>query len=394
MSLRIDNRTARRLWLQAQGVTGAPVGPLDVADIVARLGLVQLDTIRNVVRAHDHILWSRNRNYREGMLLDELPARRGFEHFSHDACVLPMWLYPLWRRQFARMGEKVSKSSYYRTRMSRADIAAIRARIEAEGPLSTHAFDTKAKAGKGMWSRPPHKVELDIMWYAGELATARRDGFTKVYDLATRVIPAEIRAVEMTGAEQIDGLCRLALERLAFATVSGVKRFWEAVSVSGVKAWAAAATDLVEVEVQGADGAWTPGMALPGIEARIEALQGPGTTLRIMNPFDPVIRDRARLLQLFGFEYRIEIFVPAAKRKWGYYVYPLLEGDRMVGRIDLKGDRASGCLNVVNLWAEPGVKWTAARRARLEAELARLARFAGLDRVVPPCPDVHIPGRA
>jgi uncharacterized protein len=95
-----------------------------------------------------------------------------------------------------------------------------------------------------------------------------------------------------------------------------------------------------------------------------------------------VIRDRNRLTRLFGFDYRIEIFVPAAKRLWGYYVYPLLEGDRFVGRIEVKADREKGELSVHNLWHEPGVKWTDARAARLDAELARMARFIGADEVV------------
>ena len=101
----------------------------------------------------------------------------------------------------------------------------------------------------------------------------------------------------------------------------------------------------------------------------------------MLNPFDPVIRDRNRLSRLFGFDYRIEIFVPAAKRQWGYYVYPLLEGDRFVGRIDAKADRAKGKLMVKKLWVEPCVKWTDARSDKLNAELDRLARFVGLDRV-------------
>ena len=104
----------------------------------------------------------------------------------------------------------------------------------------------------------------------------------------------------------------------------------------------------------------------------------PTSRLRILNPFDPAIRDRARLKQLFGLDYKIEIFVPAAKRKWGYYVYPLLEGDQFVGRIDLKADRKKGQLNVINLWSEEGVKWKNKRKEKLETELSRLTHLAGL----------------
>ncbi len=103
--------------------------------------------------------------------------------------------------------------------------------------------------------------------------------------------------------------------------------------------------------------------------------------MRILNPFDPAIRDRTRLERLFGFEYRNEMFVPKTKRKWGYYVYPLLEGVRFVGRVELKADRNAGWLRVTGFWPENGVKWAAARQQKLEAELQRFARFVGIKTV-------------
>ena len=114
----------------------------------------------------------------------------------------------------------------------------------------------------------------------------------------------------------------------------------------------------------------------------LAAAPAPTSRLRILNPFDPVIRDRNRLQRLFGFDYRIEIFVPAAKRIWGYYVYPLLEGDRFVGRLEAKADRTAGTLTVERMWPEPGIAWTDTRDAKLDAELTRFARLAGVDTVV------------
>ena len=228
-----------------------------------------------------------------------------------------------------------------------------------------------------MWKRPPHKVELDKMWYAGELATSHRKNFKKFYDLAERVIPQEVRDVAHPDDVQIDWLCHGALDRLGFGTLGEVQRFWAAVGAVEVKAWAAKAR-LVPVEVQSGDGSWAEGFAPADIEARLEQVCAPTSRLRIVNPFDPVVRDRVRLAMLFGFDYRIEIFVPAAKRKWGYYVYPLLEGDRFVGRIDMKADRAAGVLVVKQVWLERGVGWTGARVRKLEAELDRMARFVGV----------------
>ena len=187
MALKIKNRDARRLWLDRQGLARSPTGPLDLLKIITDLGFVQIDTIRNVTRAHHHILWSRNQNYREPMLNNLLAKDRSvFEHFTHDASVLPMEFYPVWQRQFHRLGKRAGR---YKA-MDAEDIAAIRARISAEGPLSTHAFDTKIIGKKEMWARPPHKRVLDQLWYAGELATSHRENFIKYYDLSERVVPA------------------------------------------------------------------------------------------------------------------------------------------------------------------------------------------------------------
>ncbi len=382
--LRIPNRTARHLWLDSHGLGQTPTGPLDASALVQSLGFVQLDTIQVVSRAHHHILWSRNQNYREPMLNDLLAKDRAiFEHFTHDASVLPMTYLPMWQRQFARMKAKVERSSWYGKALAELDVQGVKNRIAQEGPLSTHAFDTKKQDPAQMWGRPPHKIALDYLWYAGELATCHRDGFTKVYDLAERVFPEDLRSAEVPDREQIDWLCGAALDRLGFGTLGEVRKFWDASEVAEVSDWARRHTgELVPVEVQSADGTWTKAVASADIEARMQAVQTPTSRLRILNPFDPAIRDRSRLNRLFGFEYTVEMFVPAAKRQWGYYVFPMLEGDRMVGRIEAKAERSKDVLRVSKLWWEDGVRASAARAAKLEGELARLARLAGVREVV------------
>ena len=377
--LKIDNRTARWLWLDAQGLAAAPTGPCDPLATIRKLGFVQLDSIQVVSRAHHHILWSRNRNYREPMLDRLMAGRAVFEHFTHDASVLPMDMLPVWRRQFRRKEERIRKAGWFSTMLDADGRAAIRARIREEGPLSTHAFDTKVAGPRQMWSRPPHKLALDYMWYAGELATCRRDGFTKVYDLAERVFPAHLRAQEVDDREQVNRLCREALDRLAFAAPGEVQRFWDAADRKEVAGWVEReAGRLVPVEVETAEGGTTKALAPADIESRIATLRAPTSALRVLNPFDPVVRDRTRLKRLFGFDYRVEMFVPAARRVWGYYVFPVLEGERFVGRVEAKADRRAGTLDLLNLWSEPGIAWSARRRARLDAELVRLARLAGV----------------
>ncbi len=380
--LKIDNRTARALWLQSHGLGQAPTGALDLAQIIKDLGFVQLDSIQVVARAHHHIFWSRNQNYREPMLDKFMRIERGvFEHFTHDASVIPMQFLPMWRRQFRRLTAKIDKKGWYKSMPDAAGRAEIRDRITAEGPLSSHDFDTKISGKKEMWSRPPHKLGLDYMWYGGELATCHRDGFTKYYDLGERIFDQDLWQAELSEDVQITQLCNAAIARLGFGSLGEVQKFWDAVDRAEVSHWAAKA-HLQEVEVQTYDGSWVQTLAAPDIEARLAELAPATSRLRILNPFDPAIRDRARAERLFGFEYRVEMFVPAAKRKWGYYVYPILEGDRFVGRIEVKADRKASTLNALQLWEEPGVKWTGARRQKLEAELVRMARFVGVDDVV------------
>lgn len=380
--LRIDNRTARQLWLISQGLNTTPTGPLDILGTIKRLGFVQLDSIQTVARAHHHILWSRNTSYREPMLDRMLARDRAiFEHFTHDASVLPMEFLPMWERQFRRKKAQLDRSGWLKNLPDPAERETMKARIRHEGALSTHAFDSEITGKKEMWSRPPHKVALDYMWYAGELATCHRVNFTKFYNLPERVFPGDLAELALPDHEQVDRLCHAALDRMGFGTAGDIQRYWDAVSSAEARDWVEAA-GLRPVEIVTADRAVIKAVAPADIEDRLRDLRPSTSRLRILNPFDPVIRDRTRLERLFGFTYRVEMFVPAAKRLWGYYVYPILEGDRFVGRIEVKADRKASSLNVINFWPEPSIKWPAARRDKLRAELDRMRRFVGLDSVV------------
>lgn len=377
MTLDISNRDARRLWLHANGLSSAPTGPLDVMAIIRDLGFVQLDSIQVVSRAHHHIIWSRNNNYREPML-DKLLAkdRAVFEHFTHDASIIPMEFRPYWRRRYSQLEKKVREWDWHKGMLDKKGRNQILKRIEEEGPLCTNHFDTKVQGEKAMWRRPPHKLALDYMWYAGELSTSHRQNFTKFYDLTERVVPQDILEDERSEAEQVDWLCAAAMQRLAFASPGDLQRFWAATDKTEVARWVDAnERRLTPVRIQTASGEWRPALAPDNIEDLLETAPAPTSRLRILSPFDPAVRDRNRLIRLFGFEYTIEIFVPAAKRRWGYYVYPILEGDRFVGRIEVKADRAAGQLQALRVWPEPGVAWSAKRNEKLQGELARLARF-------------------
>ena len=381
--LRIENKIARQLWLESQGLSFPPTGTLDLLGMIKKLGFVQLDSIQVVSRAHHHILWSRNQNYREPML-DSLLAndRSIFEHFTHDASVIPMEFFPFWKRQFRRKKEQLEHQKWFKGLPDKHVCEVIRERISQDGALSTHAFDTKITGPKKMWSRPPHKLALDYMWYAGELATSHRINFNKYYDLAERIFPEPLRDLDVSDEDQIDWLCNAALDRMGFGLPSELQQYWDAVSAQEVNAWLRSTQARVqEVEIETSEGQWIKGFAPANTEDRLASLKPATSRLRIINPFDPVIRDRNRLKRLFGFDYRVEMFVPAAKRIWGYYVFPILEGHRFVGRIEVKGDRKNSVLNVIKFWPEDGITWPASRYRKLSSELERMQKFIGVKKV-------------
>ncbi|MCB0905356.1 MAG: YcaQ family DNA glycosylase, partial [Actinobacteria bacterium] len=181
-----------------------------------------------------------------------------------------------------------------------------------------------------------------------------------------------------------DWACNAALDRLGFATSGEIAAFWATVRPEEAKAWCAAARargEIVEIAVECADGALRRCFARHGVLAASEAVAAPANRIRILSPFDPALRDRNRAQRLFGFFYRIEIFVPEPKRQYGYYVFPVMERDRIIGRIDVKAQRGEGVLVVRAFWPERGVAMGSGREARLLAELDRLARFAGCEAV-------------
>ncbi|MFK7859515.1 MAG: winged helix-turn-helix domain-containing protein [Granulosicoccus sp.] len=389
-SLTINNRQARRLWLHLQGMLAAPHtvrSEHTVLDTVRQLGMVQLDSISTVARAHHHILWSRHSAYRQdeyNTLLGATP--KVFEHFSHDAVILPMDLHPFWQRQHRRRSDIYKHGTLGKHVASAKVQKQIIARIEKEGPMCSRDFANihKERADKSIhaWMRPPHKLALDYLWLKGDLCVSHRQGFIKYYDLASRLIPTDVLTTSYSEKEQIDFLCSAALQRLGFATANEIQRFYDACDLDEVKHWIKQNTSRVcEVMVETHEGAVLQRYAPASIATTLEALQEPCRRMRIICPFDPIVRDRTRLQQLFGMQYRIEIYTPAAKRQYGYYVYPVLEADKIVARVDLKANRKTDTLDVLAWWLEPGEQNSATRLKRLRSELNRLARLADVNNV-------------
>ena len=390
----LSNRDARRhfLWLQA---LSEPPGRRLTSDglhkVIDRIGFVQLDSIQIVERAHHHILFSRNETYRPKHLAHLYEQeRRLFEHWTHDASLIPIEHYPHWRHRHERRRNQQAWSRFWEDRMGgdRTVLNQVRDRLAKEGPLKNRDFESNRKGKSSWWGWSTHKAALEYLWFSGEVAIVGRDGFQKIYDLAERVIPAEHRTRQSSRAETIEWGCSSALARLGAATSGEIAAFWDLAEPAEAKAWVEAGRKsgrLIDVTVTPANGDKPRlAVAFPDLEGQVRQAPEAPERLRALAPFDPALRDRKRTDRLFGFDYRIEVFTPAAKRKYGYYVFPLLEGDRFIGRTDLKADRKDGKLIVKGLWLERGITMTKTRRAKLKAELVRQARLAGVKDLVFP----------
>ena len=381
---RLSNPAARRLFLDRHALAEPPQGPgkgTDLLHLIDRLGFVQVDSITTVERAHHMILWSRRPAYRPEHLKAEIEQHRTlWEHWTHDAAILPTSAYPYWHHRFDRDAQRLHKNwqSWFRPGYE-AQMDTILARIEADGPLRVSDVGEGEQRGKGgWWDWHPSKTALEWLWRTGQLAITRREGFHKVYDLTHRVIPEHHRTHRPDDQTMMDWACNGALDRLGFADQSELRDFWRLLTVEETRLWvqgALARGEIISIEVEGADGTRRKSFARPDIETLAARAPEPPTRVRILSPFDPALRDRDRAEFLFGFFYRIEVFVPEPKRKFGYYVFPVLEGDRLIGRLDAKAIKDR--LTIRAFWPEPGVAMGTQRLSRLMAELDRLARFSG-----------------
>lgn len=387
---RIDNRSARRLFLQRHALLEQPAGPARgdaLLELITRLGFVQLDSINTVARAHDLILHARRPSYRAdhlGRIYDRGGAL--FEHWTHDAAVIPMAFYPHWQLRFERDARLLqARWRNWRRDGFEARFRPVLDHVRDHGPVcSSDVGQGETRASGGWWDWHPSKTALEYLWRSGALAVVGRRGFRKYYDLTERVIDHGLRQARPDPGDTVDWLCNAALDRLGFATPGEIAAFWDTVSAAEARDWCAAQQQdgrLEPAEIACADGRTRRVLLRPGTLDQVTDLPPAPGRMRVLSPFDPALRDRARAERLFGFHYRIEVFVPAPKRKFGYYVFPLLERDRLVGRIDMKADRAGDRLAVAALWPERGVRWPASRQRRLEAELDRVRRFAGLGTV-------------
>jgi uncharacterized protein YcaQ len=364
----------RRLVVGAQGFTGRfrRAGEADVEATIRRLSAVQLDSISTVDRAHRLTIGARAGAFAEEDVTRLLSEGRIFEYWAHEACLLPIELWPHFR---LAMNGRGHWGTHERALRDHADLVEpVLARIRAEGPLGSRDFDGQGRGG--MWNWKPAKMVLDALWDSGVLVIHSRRNFQRRYELAERVVPKQVlEASAPSEDETLRTFALLAVRARGALTEPAIREHWR---LRGGRARLhhhlealVAEGRLREVE---ADDGGPTFYVLPDAE-----LDGDPAPPTLVCPFDNLVWDRPLLERLFGFKHVIEVYKREHERTFGYYVLPLLAGDRFLGRADLKADRAEGVLRIRRFTPEPKVRGNVDEK--LERAASRLARLLGLERV-------------
>jgi len=353
----------RGVVLAAQGLVGPLRGEPKKKDVLAtirRMGSLQIDAINVVARSQYLVLWSRLGCY-EARWLDELLAERKlFEHWAHAACFVPIEDFPLFRRRMLETGGWRAHPVRWAQGWlaANAEVAAgMLAYIREHGPVRTSDFErTDGKAG-GWWNWKVEKAALEALHSAGELMIARREGFQRVYDLRERVLPGWDDARAVSSEEMQREFVLRTVRELGVARARWVDESYYLMK-KGIAAHLERLADEGAL-LRARCGAWRETLYLhpESVKAAQAAVAGKLKPQRttFLSPFDPLVRDRARARDLYGFEYTIEVYTPAEKRRYGYFTMPILHGDTLVGRIDPKAERKEGRLLIRAAHLEPGV---------------------------------------
>jgi uncharacterized protein YcaQ len=377
---------ARLLHLAAQGLLTPPVRvarPQDVLAAVRRMALLQLDTIHVVARSHHLVLHARLGDYRPEWLDDLLAGAALFETWAHEACLAPVEEHGLHRRL-------LSTSQHWALRRARKLLAqdaegmtALLEEVRRRGPVKTSDFTSARPRHTGWWGWKKEKEWLEAWLALGELMVARRERFQRVYDLSERVLPAATRRAPPDEAEARWSVIEKSVRALGVTQARWVHDYFRTrprLTPDDLRPLVDA-DRLMEVRVRG----WaTPGFVHRDHAPLLRRAAGgklEATHTALLSPFDPVVWDRERALAMFGFDYRLECYVPARKRRHGYFVLPILRRGALVGRLDAKAHRARGVFEVKALHLEPGVAAGPAFLGDLADAITASARWHGTPHV-------------
>lgn len=376
---------ARRTALAAQGFTRRrpdAVSSRHVHRAMARMGVLQIDSVNVFARSHYMPLFSRLGDY-DPALFDRIFFSRTthyVEYLAHEATFVPVEDWALWRFRMSAFRERWERDPDSWFSRNTRTIEWVRDELRDRGPLRPVELRDDAPRERGTWwDWDDVKLALEHLWRIGEVAISGRRGFERRYALEEQVIPDEVRSRQISRPDAIRELVRRASQASGVAAEADIADYYRIRDRSAIRR---AITELVDagdmqpVHVRGWERGGRP---VPAWLHRDAVLPGRVGAAAILSPFDPVVWFRDRALRAFDLDYRIEIYVPAAKRRYGYYSLPVLVGDRIVARVDLKADRATSTLQVQSAWWEPQARPTDAEP--LAAELVTAARWQGLERV-------------
>lgn len=380
----LSSTQARRVALAAQGFTRARPGAVSarhVHRVMDRLGVLQIDSVNVFARSHYLPLFSRLGAY-DPALLDRVFLSRTthyVEYLAHEATFIPVADWPLWRFRMDDFRQRWSAEDSWMSSNART-VQWVQEELRARGPLRPADLRADAPRERGTWwDWDEVKLALEHLWRTGDVAVSGRRGFERTYALADQVIPEGIRSQEVSRDDAILELVRRAARSSGVATQSDLADYYRIRDRATVARSIARLVDegeLLPVQVRGWERGGRP---LPAWRHRDAVLPRKVETAAVLTPFDPVVWFRERALRVFDLDYRIEIYVPAEKRRFGYYSLPVLVGDRVVARVDLKADRATSTLQVQSAWWEPQARPGDAEP--IAAELALAASWQGLAHV-------------
>ena len=375
---------ARRIALAAQGFADAPPrGPVDrrlLRRLFARVGIVQIDSVNVLVRSHYLPAFARFGAY-DPEVLDRAAYARDrivFEYWAHEASIVPVELHPYlrWRMERAKRGIETWRHVSAMIKNEPETLRRVRDTIAENGAMSAGAFGARGKGSWWGWSDV--KVALEALFWCGEITTAYRKGFERVYDLTERVLPAHILdAPTPSEADAQRELLRIAARATGIASERDLRDYFR-LDVAGTRARLAELVDAGELQRIQVDG-------LRGDRylARDARLPRSVDARALLSPFDSLVWERSRNRELFDFDFRLEIYTPQHKRVHGYYVLPFLLGDRIVARVDLKHDRAARTLIAHAVHLERHAARADVEPA-LREELGAMAAWLGAERVAFP----------
>ncbi|HEV7814841.1 MAG TPA: crosslink repair DNA glycosylase YcaQ family protein [Janthinobacterium sp.] len=375
---------ARALHLAAQGLLQPrrkKAGKADLLKLIRQMGVLQIDTIHVVARSPYLVLWSRLGDYPQAWLEQLLAEGALFEYWAHEACFVPIEDYGLYRHRMIDPGAMGWKYSEKWMKERRAEVEAVLAHIREHGAVRSADFQrTDGKSG-GWWGWKPEKRSLELLFTSGALMIARRHNFQRVYDLAERVLPGwhDSRMPDLESTRR--ALMLKSVKALGLAKASWIADYFRTGRARLDPETLVAEGALLRAHVEGWDEPvyLHPDHLALADSAAAGALTASLTT--ILSPFDPVVWDRRRALELFGFDYRLECYTPAARRRYGYFTLPILRRGALVGRVDAKAHRREGMFELKSLVLEPDVQLSERFARDVAAALRRLANWHACARV-------------